>query len=120
MLALMPKRARPADCDSPLQTRAKEVFAVWCAVPSTTHTVPAQNEDPRSMYGATPPPILRPGAPPIATSFAVLDSLPDASNLHTRSATADPWHETKRHSSSPTDMTRCALCEGFAVLTIPR
>jgi hypothetical protein len=29
VLALRPKRARPADCDSPLQTRAKEVFAGW-------------------------------------------------------------------------------------------
>jgi hypothetical protein len=67
-----------------------------------------------------PSPILRPGTPPIATSFAVLDSLLDASNSHTRSATADPWHETKRHSSALTDMTRCAFFEGIAVLTIPR
>jgi hypothetical protein len=113
MLALRPNRVKPADCDSPLQTRAKEAHARWCAFPSTTHTVPARNEDTRSMYGATPSPILRPRTPPIATSCAVLDSLLDASNSHTRSATTGPWHETKRHSSSPTDMTRCAFCEGF-------
>lgn len=39
-----------------------------CAIPATTHTVPARNEDTRSMHGATLVPALLTGAPPAATS----------------------------------------------------
>jgi hypothetical protein len=96
MLAPRPQRATFSDCDSQLQTRAMEAFADSCAIPSTTHTVPAKNEGTPSMHGATPSAILRPRATPTATSFADLNSSADDSNSHTRSATTAPWHETKR------------------------
>jgi hypothetical protein len=43
-------------------------FADSCAIPSTTHTVPARNGGTRSKHGATPSPTLQPSAPVTATS----------------------------------------------------
>jgi hypothetical protein len=68
MLAARLTRARLSDCNFQLQLRPMGAFADSCAIPSTTHTVPARNEGTLSMNGATPSPTLQPSAPVTATS----------------------------------------------------
>jgi hypothetical protein len=72
MLAARLTRARLSDCDFRVQTRATERFSDSRAIPSTTHTVPARNEDTLSINGATPSPTLQASAPVTATSAECL------------------------------------------------
>jgi hypothetical protein len=97
MLAARLTRARLSDRDFRLRSRPMGAFADSCAIPSTTHTVPARNEGTRSKHGATPSPTLQPSAPVTGTSAERL--------INTRRSASTPEHVLAPPDLAPNEAT---------------